>query len=888
MKKDSYINIISPEILDQVSRSSDDTDLDGLLNTIDPEAEGSDESKELFALLNGLDEEKIEDTTTDQEVIQDKNKIDFFENLAIILGDDLCLQMGTDLLSKFDKDKQARSKRDEQYEEGLRKTGFTGLEGVGGADFAGASRVQSPMIAQACVEFQSRSIKEMFPANGPVKSFITGAATTKKISNAQQKTEFLNYLLINEMPYRVTLEKMLSQLPLGGSQFIKFWYDTSLKRPNCEFIPIDNVYIPYICNDFYKAERVSIMMPLTDVEYTSKIKQKIYYDPEPDAEGSFEQIDQEDTNTYSPKSVNNIIEGISASDIEDDDPVRTRLLIEMYAYICLPEDIITEGEYAPYIVTINYNTKKIISVYRNWHPKDKLRKKLDYMVMFDFIPWRGAYGIGLFQLIGQLSIASTGALRALLDSALINTLPTAVGTKGIKMAGQTTSLDVGTITLLEGTAGLDTDVRKMIMPLPFNPPSGVLFDLLQFLEQQAAQVVKTPDGVLGNVGNDTPANSVLAAIEQQSATQSAVHARLHYAQAKCLDIICRLLRDNFDAEGFDPWILEDLQVNRELFEHSRDIKPVSDPNIFTESQRFAQLNAIMQLASQQPQYFNMGELCKRQLELIKIPNPEMLLNLPPQATRSNQVSENMAILLGGTVQVYPEQNHLAHLKVLLEFMANPVYGGNPLFADKFMPLAQHASSHLAYLYAQTFQAKLRENPSLSTLNVTSDLEDKKIDLYLASINQEVLTFIQQELQPFQQIIQPLLQQFQQAQQGAPDPNMIKAQADMSNVQREVQRDQMEHQYKMTELQVEQQKIQAEAQRSALDLQIEKLKSVAQLHATSESAQNEQLRILKDYVMHLDKMSIEHKTHHKEQHNHMMDVAKDIYLNNKNNNQQLPQ
>ena len=166
---------------------------------------------------------------------------DFYSNLAETVNIYDLEKIAMRYLDLVDKDKDAREKRDKQYEEGIRRTGL-GDDAPGGANFMGASRVVHPVMAEACVDFAARAIKELFPADGPVRSKIIGEMTAEKIAKADRKRDFMNWQLTEQIEeYRDEEEQMLTQLPLGGSQYLKGWYYESKRRPCVEFIPIDNI-----------------------------------------------------------------------------------------------------------------------------------------------------------------------------------------------------------------------------------------------------------------------------------------------------------------------------------------------------------------------------------------------------------------------------------------------------------------------------------------------------------------------------------------------------------------------------------------------------------------------------------------------------------------------
>lgn len=854
-----------------------------------------------------LDDDQTITTNPDGDVIIEMHDGDgavkiesvtgFGANLVELIDLSEVDDIGVELVEKYEQDKEARHKRDEQYSEGITRAGLDEDAAPGGASFTGASKIVHPMIAENCVNFAARESRELMPSNGPVKSTIIGKANLEEVEISQRKVDFINTLLTQYMPYRETMEKMLSQLALGGSQFLKFWHDDYLRRPTCEFLPIDMVYIPFECNDFYTAERVTIKYTLGRVEYWRRCKDGMYMDSEyMDSldDGTAAGLTDSESETKAQR-LSNAIEGKESDDSETNEAID---LLEIYAYLRIDGDEETGGDYAPYIVTIREVDGEVVSIYRNWRYDDVKRFKLDYLVKFDFIPWRGAYGIGLGQLIGSLSASATGALRALLDSAHVNNIPTLIGRKGMKMAGQTENVTIGGINMIEGAAGDDGDIRKTIMPLPFNPPSQTLFTLLEWITNAASQVVKMPDGTLDGMGDRTPATTSLAMIEQASMTQSAIHARLHYAQAKCFNIINRLLGDFFNPDGYPEKVIEKLNAKQSLFRDSSDIIPVSDPNIFTEAQRYAQIQMVAGLDSQFPGMINKAELLKRSLIMAKIPDPDLLLNIPTQAGQANAVAENMSVCLGQSIAVFPNQNHLDHIRVHASFLQDPAYGENPLFTSKTQPLIEHVAEHLAFAYASAYQT-LGEAQGLTSEIIKSQHDHGEIDKELVELTPSVTNFLHQELQQYMPLVQKLVQQQQAQQQQAQqqNPQMIKALADQQKVQ--ILGQQAQQQAQMQQAQMQQTAQQAQAQQDlerakfsqeaqtkhmeaavkadamAIELEMQRDKDQGQIDIERLKAEINELQVIVQLVQSESKMSFEQQQQVQAQMDKIQGLSSDL-------------
>lgn len=744
---------------------------------------------------------------------------DFQENLADALPENELQSLAKDLIDLVEKDKESREKRDKQYEEGLRRTGL-GDDAPGGAGFDGASKVVHPILAESCIDFAGRAIKELFPPSGPVKSNIVGKETEDKIELADRKVRFLNWQLTTQMSeYRTELEQLLTQLPMGGSQYQKFYYSPKFRRPISEFVPIDDVFLPYASTDFYCSPRATHVQHITKFEYQQRVSDGLYRDLDIGDPG----VGFQDQTASA--AANDKIEGKSP-DAYNEDGLRD--VYEIYTYQELEGDDYTEGQMAPYIITIDAYSEEVLAVYRNWDEDDQNFRKLDWMVEWKFIPWRGAYALGLPHLIGGISAALTGSLRALLDSAHINNSATLIKLKGGRVSGQNLEVEPTQIAEIEGPAGID-DIRKVMMAMPYNQPSPVLFQLLGWLTDAGKGVISTTEDAMSNVGDRTPVGTTMALVEQGSTTYSAIHARLHYSQAKALEIICRINRDFLDEQE----IVEDLGelvISNQDFATSRDIVPVSDPNIFSEAQRYAQLQGVLQLKAIFPQLpFNDIAIARRMMRRMRVDNIDEILPEPKKPENMNPVAENVGAMHGAQLLAMPNQNHMAHLYAHLEFATSPIFG-SPALAIKMLPvMIEHVTQHIGFYYAD-MMASMTQFESVS-----DKMPTKKLEAMIAEANTQVLSRLTSELAPVMQKLQQIQQAWQQMQPPPPMDPAVEAtyKTAMAEIERKKARDQAELQ------------IMAE-ERLTLQREIEQLKGKVDIDKnTLDNAQKRETEILKN-------------------------------------------
>jgi len=584
--------------------------------------------------------------------------------------------------------------------------------------------------------------------------------------------------------FRPVLEKLLSQQPLAGSQYIRLVYDSVKNRPVPTFFSIDDVFIPQAAADFYSAERRTVQMTISQHEFESRIRHGYYIKPatitppsmrneETEAQKATDKVQGLDKNALNKDGDRLIYVSECLLDLEND--------YEFKVAGDRPNDAQFDPESEgpkPYLVEIDVTGREILSVVRNWEEEDTLEENLCWLIDFPFIPWDGAQSVGLIHLIGSLVGAGTGAVRALLDSALVNNLPTAIKLKGSGMAGQSITLNIGQLTEIEGGVGAK-DIREVIMPLPFNPPSAMLFQLLGWCTEQGESLVRTTfEGLEKNSGANMPVGTTLALIEQGMEVLSAIHQRLHGAMTRVIGVLHRINRLYITDDEIVDDTGERLALHSD-YEGPLDVIPVSDPEVFSDVQRFAQLQIVQQRADLHPELYDGRKVERLILERTKIPNAVDLLKPEPKIEELNQVNENLAMVLGRPVAAFPEQDHLAHIQVLLDFMTSPFLGQLPIIAPTFLPAAlNHLKEHIAYWYV-THVHEVASAAAQTDVGVLSKIKDKgvsaEMDKTLAAASKKVVEGAAQALAQIPQVVQQALQMVQQLSQQnnsiPTDPNM---------------------------------------------------------------------------------------------------------------------
>lgn len=778
-----------------------------------------------------LDVEDHEDgsaTIKLDEVQDNKTKQAHFANIVDEVPRAELTTAVTELLDFIEKDKEAREKRDKLYEEGLRRTGL-GDDAPGGAQFSGSTRVVHPMLVEACVDFSARVMKEIFPPNGPVKSKIVGEKEKAKVEKAQRKADFMNWQTTEQMPeFRGELEQLSTQLPLGGAQYLKLLWSPQWKRPTSEFLSIDDVYLPFAATNFYSAERKTHVQYITAAEYKRRVKSGMYIDADLGYAG--------DPEFSKASEANDKIEGRQATSYNEDG---LRIIFEVYTHLDFgdgPE---------PYILSIDKNSRVALSLYRNWDLGDPQQKELDWIVEFPFVPWRGAYPIGLTHMIGGLSGGATGALRALLDSAHIQNIPTLLKLKG-GPPGQTLNLQVAEVNEIEGGAMID-DVRKLAMPMPFPGPSPTLFQLLGFLVDAGKGVVQTSFEKLSDNNQAQAVGTTMALIEQGMVVFSSIHSRLHNSMSRVFKILHRINSAYLTEEDIKLQA-GDLEVEPGDFDGPMDVVPVSDPAIFSETQRFAQVQALLQRSAMVPGMYDARKVEEMFLRNLKISDDDVLIPAPGQEDM-DPVSENVAAAMGRPVYVLPGQDHMAHLQLHMSFLKSPMFGQNPAIVKTYLyPMSLHLRDHLLNYYLAEAHEAVDQAQRQELIPKESQAQ--------AQVILQVQQAIEASLQGFEQALAGIDQEAQKYKPQPPMPPDSSMQIAQLNNQLQTQALQQKAQADAARQATDQQKLQLAAQSDAQKLQAQAAEKDKQRQA---DYMREQMRLTSEHQRQQEELRVRYQT-----------------------------
>lgn len=669
---------------------------------------------------------KLDDVGASSEQVED-----FYRNLVDLLPANVRATLANELHTAVDEDKEARKLREKQYEEGIRRTGL-GNDAPGGASFQGASRAVHPVLTKGCIDFEARAIAELMPSNGVVRDYIPGTVTPARADKARRKSAHMNWQLKTQMPeFRPELEQLLSQIPLGGSQFLYIVWSERRRRPMATYWPSDDVIIPYGASNVMCAERLTQVERISQREYDRRVADGYYSEPVTPAPAAI-------PDETKPEKASNRVEGQENTGTNIDG---LRPMWRVYTELELDEDPETQGEPAPYIIEMDPSDQEVKRLVRNWEMDDKQRTAMQWLIEFPFLPWRGALSIGLAHVIGSLAGAATGALRALLDSAHINNFPGMVKLKGSNFSGQSKQTDVGTVVEMDGGVGLGQDIRSLIMPMPYNPTSNVLLQLLGVLTEEAESTVMTSLRNLTEMNvNNMAVGTSLAVTEQGMKVLGGIHLRLFDAMTRVLATLHRINRLYLTDEEINSETGE-LLARRSDYEGPLDVIPVADPNVFSDAQRMMQLQMISERAAAMPQLYDLRKVEEALLERTKFPAAKGLLLPKNDPKPMNAVNENASLALGRPVQAFPDQDHLAHLQVHLDFLTSPVLGKLSIIAPRFIgPCLDHIAQHITLWYVKAFYDTGTQQLGVDfaqTMGTKDPKVNEEIDKFLAQLSPEI-------------------------------------------------------------------------------------------------------------------------------------------------------
>ena len=623
------------------------------------------------------------------------------ENLAENMNDGDLEMIARELSDAYEGDKESRGDWSSTYAEGLELLGMQYEDRTN--PFPGASGVSHPLLAESVTQFQAQSYKELFPAGGPVKTQIMGAISPQVEQQSQRVKEFMNFQLTHVMEeYEPELDQMLFHLPLSGSAFRKIYFDNTLGRPVSKFVSSEDLVVPYEATDLHTCSRITHV-----VKMMSNDLRKFQ------VSGFYRDIPVGEPSEGDPSEVQDKIDELDGKQkTYTKDDVYT--LLEMHVDLDLPgyEDANEAGEETgirlPYIVTIEENSNQILSIRRNWNETDPLKIKKQYFVHYKFLPGLGFYGFGLIHMLGGLTKTATSVLRQLIDAGTLVNLPAGFKARGLRIRDDDQPLVPGEFRDVDAPAG---DLRASLMTLPYKEPSGTLFNLLGFVIDSGKSFAAVADMKLGEGNEVNPVGTTMALLERGMKVMSAIHKRMHAAQGKEFKLLAKLFAESLPAVYPYQIVGGNQAIKAQDFDARIDVIPVSDPNIFSVTQRVTLAQQQLQLAQAAPQMHNIYEAYRRMYEAMGVQNIDAILAPPQQPQPKDPATENSEILAGMPAQAFPGQNHDAHIEAHFSMMHSTVVKSSPIvMANLQAHIMQHISLKAQEEIQQEVMAQMQQLP----------------------------------------------------------------------------------------------------------------------------------------------------------------------------------
>ena len=724
--------------------------------------------------------------------MEEDDEVAFDANLAEVVPEETLSKISDDLMMLFEADVTSRDDWEQQYAKGLELLGFSMEERT--KPFKGACGVYHPLLSEAIVQFQSQALKEMLPADGPVRTRVLGKETREKLMQAQRVKEFMNYEITTVMQeYTPDFDQLLFYVGYGGSAFKKIYYDYDKGRMVSKLIPADNLYIPYNGSSVMsECERISYKFPMSVNAYRKAVVRGQYLD--------MAEVTTIQDQTQIDEAKDKLVGQSPAGDEEEMMFIEFQVDYDLPGFEDKDEDGEATGIKLPYVITIDETSGKVLGIRRNWDEGKEEKKRKEYYVHYLLVQGPGAYGLGFLHLIGGLSKTATSALRQLTDAGTLSNLPAGFKAKGARIENDDVPISPGEWRDIDA-GGME--LTQSLLPLPYKEPSQTLFALLGFCVDAGRRLSSITDLQVGDSNQNAAVGTTIALLEKGSSVMSAIHKRLHYAQKLEFQLL---------AEGFAKYLPDEYpydvpgetrKIKRKDFDDRIDVLPVSDPNIFSIAQRITMAQTQLQLAQSAPQMHNMYEAYRRMYEAIGVKDIDAILISQNVDQPKDPTSENSQALDGVQLKAFAGQQHDAHIMSHVLFGLSPIIGAMPNVA---VALQKHVFDHVTKKAEEFVEAELFRQYGTDPDGIVSSLQRE------AMVALKCAEFFQQ--------VKQLQDELSGANQEQPDPLIELKKQELANT---AQRDQ-------ANAQIAQQKLVLDQQREQNDVAVDQ----------ARLAQNQQL------------------------------------------------
>ena len=745
---------------------------------------------------------------------------DFDANLAEYMSEGELASLAGELIGDFDSDIGSRKDWIQTYVDGLELLGLKIEERT--EPWEGACGVYHPILSEALVKFQSETMMSTFPAAGPVKTQIIGKETTEKKEAAERVKDDMNYQLTDVMQeYRPEHERMLWGLGLAGNAFKKIYIDPALDRQVAMFVPAEDIVVPYGASSLETAERITHVMRKTENDLKRLQHAGFYRD-----------VDLGEPNNVLDEVEKKIAEKLGFRATTDD---RYKILemhveLDLIGYEHKDKDGEETGIALPYVVTIEKGSNTILAIRRNWESDDETHQKRQHFVHYGYIPGFGFYCFGLIHLIGAFAKSGTSMLRQLVDAGTLSNLPGGFKTRGLRIKGDDTPIAPGEFRDVDVPSGT---MRDNILPLPYKEPSIVLAQLLDKVIQEGRAFASVSDMKVSDMSANAPVGTTLAILERTLKVMSAVQARIHYSMKREFKLLKKIIAE-YTPEEYSYVPVEGSPRAKRSDYDNVEVIPVSDPNAATMAQKIVQYQAVLQLAQQAPQLYNMPLLHRQMLDVLGIKNAAKLVPMEDDEKPTDPVTENMNVLRGKPVKAFMYQDHQAHIQVHTTAMQNPkiqqVLGMNPQIAQVMQAaMTAHINEHVGMEYRKQIEATLGVSIPVIDEEDEERVLPKSVEVELSRLMAQASTKLLGQAQQEAQA--------QMAQQQAQDPliqmQMQELQIKQAEQQRKTTKDQVDAMLKAQQIAVDQERVATQAKNDADRNKFDALKTAAQMRDDKE-------------------------------------------------------
>ena len=788
------------------TQDNPDINVGGNAIEVFPEPTRQDQIREAAEILVTEEEILVGDEIDAKDPQADPAAFD--ANLVDFVDESELKSLSGDILSSIRHDKESRSEWEKTYIEGLKYLGMK-FDEARSEPFEGSSGVIHPILAEAVTQFQAQAYKEMLPAKGPVKTQLVGQRTAETEAQADRVQEFMNFYIMNVMQdYDPELDMLLFYLPLAGSAFKKIYYDNVLNRAVSKFVSPEDLIVPYEASDISSAERVTHAISMSRNEIKKQQLSGFYADVEIKSE-SYDPDDDE-----VQKEIDEI-EGLSPSYAEDRDHTvyEVHTILDLAGFEDMDQDGNPTGLKLPYIVTIDESSQTVLSIRRNFVEGDPYKNKINYFVQYKFLPGLGFYGLGLSHMIGGISKASTSILRQLIDAGTLANLPAGFKARGMRIRDEDEPLQPGEFRDIDTTGG---SLRENLIPLPIKEPSNVLMSLLGILVDSGKRFAAIADMNVGDMNQAMPVGTTVALLERGTKVMSAIHKRLHYAQRIEFQLLSKLFGEYLPPEYAYETGTGPREVKQTDFDDRIDVIPVSDPNIFSQSQRITLAQELLQMVQSNPQVHGPNgiyEAYRRMYGALGVDNVEALLQPPPDMTPRpiDAGLENSGFLMGQPAQAFEGQNHTAHVETHRALFLTQVVKENPQIQAMVI---SHVMQHLQFLASEMAQQQIPPETMERINQVQQQLQQMPVDQQQQAA-QQIQMLLDQFAAP---IMAQLSAEFLQSiGQGSEDPLVEIRKAEVELRDKELDQEQSQFESKQNQ-RAEEKVLENEIQRQRINVQ----------------------------------------------------------------------